>query len=116
MKPPESFDTDSQVHGLRVDLSSRNSLLLPFDQFLFAELDGEVKDQSLRLVFATHEVMLRGAYLSRVETAVQKKELAFVAKVSTDYRSAFVENQAVIFEIAVTEAKPKEAKATNDTN
>jgi hypothetical protein len=103
IKSPESFASDSQVHGLRVEVSWRSSMLLPFDQFAFSELNGDAKDQLLRLVFATHEVLLRGAYLRRIEAAIQKRELSFIAKVSNDYQSTFVENQPTILEISIKE-------------
>lgn len=106
MKSAESFASDSQVHGLRVELSSRSSMVSPFDQFAFSELNGDSRDQRLRLVFATHEVLLRGAYLRRVEMAMQKRESSFVAKVSTDYQSKLVENQPTILEITVKEMQP----------
>ena len=35
-------------------------MLLPHDDFAFAELDREGKEQTLRLVFAMHEVLVRG--------------------------------------------------------
>jgi hypothetical protein len=48
---------------------------LPFDQFAFAELKTEGKQQCLRLVFATHEVLIRGNALRRIETTMQRMEL-----------------------------------------
>jgi hypothetical protein len=101
MKTTESFASDPQVYGLRVELSARSSMVLPFDQFAFSELTGDGKEQQLRLIFATHEVLLRGVHLRRVETAIQKRELSFVAKVSTELESQLVENQAAIFEVTV---------------
>jgi hypothetical protein len=53
-------------------LSPEQSLLLPFDQFAFAELKSNGNGQELRFVFATHEVLLRGHALRRTETAMQR--------------------------------------------
>jgi len=84
--------------------------LLPFDQFAFAELKTEGKQQHLRLVFATHEVTLRGHSLRRIETAIQRMELSFLAVLPSSQRSLIPEGQPVIVEIVVTETKAAEKK------
>ena len=84
-------------------MSPKQSLLLPFDQFAFAELKAEGKQQHLRLVFATHEVSVRGNSLRRVETAMQRKELSFVAALPRNDRPLVPDGQPVVTEIAVTE-------------
>ena len=87
--------------------------MLPFDQFAFAELKTEGKQQQLRLVFATHEVSLRGNSLRRVETAMQRMELSFLGKLPSSQRSLIPEGQPVVLEIVVTEAKDA-AKRTKE--
>ena len=84
-------------------MSPEQSLLLPFDQFAFAELKSEGKQQHLRLVFATHEVSVRGNSLRRVETAMQRMELAFLGKLPSSQRALIPDTQPVVLEIAVTE-------------
>jgi hypothetical protein len=85
--------------------------LLPFDQFAFAELKNEGKQQHLRLVFATHEVSIRGHHLRRVETTMQRLELSLLAKLPSSQRNLITEGQPVIVEIVVTEAKDLEKHA-----
>src|SRR5438309_9570075 len=104
-KLPECWASDPNAHGVRIELSAEQSLLLPFDQFAFAELKSEGKQQHLRLVFATHEVSVRGNSLRRVETAMQRMELSSLAALPSSQRSLVAENQPVILEIVVTEAK-----------
>jgi len=82
-------------------LSAEQSLLLPFDQFAFAELKSEQKKQQLRLVFATHEVSLLGHSLRRIETAMQRFELSFIGALSGNQRSLIPDGQPVILEIVV---------------
>lgn len=77
--------------------------MLPFDQFAFAELKAEGKQQHLRLVFATHEVLIRGNALRRIETTMQRMELSFLAALSSGERKLIAEGQPVIVEISVTE-------------
>jgi hypothetical protein len=86
-----------------VEVSSDQSLLLPYGDFVFAELKTEGREQQLRLVFATHEVLIRGHYFRRIETTMQRLELAFVAKLPTSQRSLVTEGQPVILEVVVTE-------------
>ena len=74
-KTPECWSNDPNAHGVKIELSAERSLLLPFDQFAFAELKTEAKEQHLRLVFATHEVSIHGHYLRRIETVMQRMEL-----------------------------------------
>jgi len=84
-------------------VSAEQSLLLPFDQFAFAELKSDGKEQRVRLVFATHEVTLRGYSLRRIETAMQRMELSLLMSLPGNQRSLMPDGQPVILEISVTE-------------
>lgn len=85
-------------------MSPERSLLLPFDQFAYSELETDKKEQRLRLVFATHEVMVRGQALRRIETAMQREELSLLAKLPKSQESSIGEGQPVVLEITVTGA------------
>ena len=106
-KSPECYTIDPNAECLRVEVSPGHSLLLPHDEFAFAELKSEEKEQSLRLVFAEHEILIRGYCLRRIETALQQMELAFIAKLPDSQRRLIAEGQPVIRDIVVTELKPK---------
>ncbi|MEO7299181.1 MAG: hypothetical protein ABI042_11475 [Verrucomicrobiota bacterium] len=110
-KTPECWSSDPNAHGVRIELSSEGSLLLPFDQFAFAELKSEGKRQHLRLVFATHEVSIRGNALRRIETTMQRMELSFLAALPSSQRSLITEGQPVIHEIIVTEVQNPDKRA-----
>ena len=81
-------------------------MLLPHDEFAFAELKSEGKEQQLRLVFVTREVLIRGHCLRRIDTAMQRLELAFVA-LPTSQRSLTAEGQPVVLDVTVTELNPQ---------
>lgn len=102
---PECWSSDSQAEGLRIELSPELYLLLPFNQFLLAELKIEKSEHHLRMVFAMHEVLVSGKNLKRLHIAMQKKELAFIAKVSTNYQLPPMDGAPLIQSIVVTEAK-----------
>ena len=115
-KTPECWSSDPNAHGVKIELSAERSLLLPFDQFAFAELKSEGKRQHLRLVFATHEVSIHGIALRRIETTMQRMELSFLAALPSSQRPLIPEGQTVIHEIVVTEVKDadKRAKDSNE--
>ena len=80
-------------------------MLLPHDDFAFAELKREGKEQILRLVFAMHEVLVRGYSLRRIETAIQRMELSLLTKLPVSQRSLIADGQPVILEIIVAESE-----------
>jgi hypothetical protein len=80
--------------------------LLPLDQFAFAEMDSDVKEQLLHLSFATHEIMVRGHSLRRIETALHRLELSFITTLPAKYHPLVADGQPRIREIVVTEIKP----------
>lgn len=104
-KAPECWASDPQARGLRIEISPEHSLLLPFDQFAFAELKNEGKQQQLRLIFATHEISVRGHSLRRIETALQRMELSFLTALSGNQRSLIPEGQPVVIQISVCDTK-----------
>ena len=106
-KPPECWAIDPQASGLRVEVSPTKTLLLPFDQFCFGELTSEVREQQLVLNFATHNVAIHGQNLRRIDLAMQRRELSFVTKVSTNYDSVATQGQPLILKIVVTQVVPK---------
>ena len=107
-KSPECWAIDPQVDGLRVETSPGCAITLPFNQFVFAESTIDDKEQRLKIVFATHEILIEGQNLRRIEIAMQKRELAFVAKLSTNYQPLVNQGQPVILKIVVTEVKERE--------
>jgi hypothetical protein len=105
-KTPECYTTDTQARCLRVETAATRLLVLPLDQFVFAELISDDKEQKLRLVFATHEILISGHVLQRIETAIHRLELSGIMKLAEKYHPLVAENQPRIREIVVTESKP----------
>ena len=109
-KSPESWASDPQTKGLRIEVSSERSLLLPHGQFIFAELTSGGDEQNLKLVFTTHEISVRGHHLRRIETVLQRMELSLLAKLPSNQRKLITEGQPVILEIVATETENGENK------
>jgi hypothetical protein len=110
-KPPECFSTDPRARGLRVELSPQHSLVLPYEHFVYSELKTEKASDTLKLLFVTHEIVISGFMLRRVENGIQTRELAWIAARPERYRSQANE-KAFISRISVRlleeEAQPRE--------
>jgi len=98
------------VDGLRVETAPGRAITLPFNQFAFAESTIDDKEHRLKLFFATHEILIEGHNLRRIEIAMQKRELSFVAKLSTNYQPLVNQGQPVILKIIVTETEDVEKR------
>jgi len=115
-KTPECWASDPLAKGLRIEVSPGRSLLLPHDQFIFAEFTSGGDEQHLKLVFATHEVSVHGHHLRRIETVMQRMDLSLLAKLPRNQRSLITEGQPIILEIVVTEAKAQEPPPPNSSS
>ncbi len=103
IKAPECWASDASAKLLRIEVSPEKSILLKYDQLIHAEFDNTEKEQRLRLIFATHEVVVRGYALRRIETALQRLELSYLAAVPAKLIHSVNEGQPVIREIRVSE-------------
>ena len=110
-KLPECWASDPNARGVRIEVSAELSLLLPFDQFLFSELHQIEEGQRLRALFVSHEVTLIGTSLRRIEVALQRMQLSYVACVPTRFHPGVAEEQPVIRQIVVAEAKDTDSSA-----
>jgi hypothetical protein len=110
-KTPECWASDPQVRALRIEISADHSLLLPHDEFTHAELKREDNGQILRLVFVMHEVLVRGHSLRRIETAMQRMDLSFLAALSGNQQALIPDGQPVILEVVVTKMKEESKDA-----
>jgi hypothetical protein len=109
-KTPECYTTDSQARCLRVETEAVGLLVLPLDQFVYAQLTSDDKEQKLRLVFATHEVLISGHVLQRIATAIHRLELSGIMQLPQKHHSLIAENQPRIQEIEVMENKPSHSQ------
>ena len=109
-KSTECWATEPQARAVRVEPVAGHSFILPYLHFVYAELTGHGHDQTLKLVFATHEVILRGRALRRVEAAVHRLELSWVAPLTERVRATVPDGQPFIHEICVTAVTETEEK------
>lgn len=77
-KPPECFGSDARARGVRVELSPKKSIVLPHEHFVYAEFAADEQKDLLKLIFVTHEVVLAGHLLRRIETAIVNRDLSWL--------------------------------------
>ncbi len=77
-KLPECYACDMRARGVRVDLSPQKSLVLPHEHFAFAEFSADDGMDSLKLVFLSHEIVLVGHQLRRIENAILNRDLCWL--------------------------------------
>src|SRR5438477_562338 len=111
-KPPECFSTDPRARGLRIELSPQHSFVLPYEHFVYSELKAEKEGDTLKLLFVTHEVVISGYMLRRVESGIQTRELAWIAARPERYRpqaneKAFI-NRISLRLLEEQDAQPRE--------
>jgi hypothetical protein len=87
-KPPECFACDARARGVRIDLSPQKSLVLPHEQFMGAEFSAEKSVELLKLKFASHEIILAGYLLRRIENAILNRDLSWLCALPEKFRLA----------------------------
>jgi hypothetical protein len=86
-KPPECFACDPRARGVRVDISPQKSVVLPHEHFVYAEFMADDQIDLLKLVFVTHEVVLTGYLLRRIETAIVNRDLSWLCARPEKFRA-----------------------------
>ena len=112
-KLPECWASDPNARGVRIEVSPELTLLLPFDQFLFSELHQTAEGQRLRAIFASHEVTLTGTGLRRIEIALQRLQLSYIACLPPRFHSSATDDQPMIRQIVVDELKDPDCWTTS---
>ncbi len=102
VKQPECWSIDPQARGLRVEMSPSQSIVLPWEHFAFAEFTSNEAEEILTLSFSTHEFIVHGRMLRRIEAAIQRMELSCLSIVPEKFRSLTSENQPFISSIEMT--------------
>jgi hypothetical protein len=86
-KSPECFACEPRARGVRVDLSPQKSVVLPHEHFVHAEFMADEQIDLLKLVFVTHEVILTGYLLRRIESAILNRDLSWLCARPEKFRA-----------------------------
>jgi len=109
-KSLDCYHLDPQAQCLRVQLAPGHSLLLPFEQMVFAELLTTDSEETLTMHFDTHEVVVRGSALRRIENALQRRELSSVSAVLETPRNTVKDGQPSITSVEALPAPSREKR------
>lgn len=102
-KNSECWATDASARAIRIELEDGKTFLLRHDHLLYAEFQTQDNGQNLHIFFTTHEVQIRGHCLRRVETALQRMELSYLASATTIDHTTNPDNHPTITKIQVAE-------------
>jgi hypothetical protein len=108
-KTPECWENDPHAHCVRIEITTEEFLELPHDEFMYSHLKRDGDGQLLRLVFVTHEVLVRGRALWRIDTAINRMELSALNTLPANQRSLVPDGQPVVIEITVVESAKQES-------
>ena len=116
-KLPECWASDPQARTIKVEPTSGHSIILPYPHFAYAEVTVDGPDELLKLVFATHEVVVRGRALRLVEAAVHRLELTWIAPLPDRVRGTVPDGQPFIREVSIIAVggTENELGSTDDT-
>ena len=88
LRSPECFASDVRARGVRIDLSPQKSIVLPHEQFMGSEFSAEKSVELLKLKFASHEVILAGHQLRRIENAILNRDLSWLCALPENQRQS----------------------------
>ena len=112
-KSPECWAIDPLAHDLCIVISSELEIMLPYEQLVLVELFTGGKEQRLKILFATHEILVHGESLRRLRTALQRRELSSITQASTDHEKHSNPGHPLILKIITTEITPQKKPSTS---
>src|SRR6266542_2613318 len=112
-KSLECYHLDPQSKSLRVQVAPGRSLLMPFEDLVFAELFAGDTEETLTMHFDTHDVHVRGHSLRRIENALQRRELSSIAVISERSFGEARDGQPLIAAIEVVSAPESETQRSS---
>lgn len=86
IKPVEYFGTDPKTKGVRVSVSPQVSFALPHEHFMYAEFSAGPEEDTVKLYFMSHEVVVKGHSLRRLESAILDRDLAWITAQTDRHR------------------------------
>jgi hypothetical protein len=111
-KAVKCWTIDRSARALRLEPAPGRSLLLPYEHFAHSELEAGKELDTLKLVFAGHEVVIRGQNLGILELALQKHELANIRLSPTARVQPKDECQPLVVELVVSAEKTAAANGS----
>ena len=97
------WEGDANAQALRVELADGKSCLVPYSRIAFVECEHGADHTTLCLRSDTHEILIVGKNLRRLESALQKFDVGWVKAVPSRYELDTADNFVWITNITVSE-------------
>jgi hypothetical protein len=112
-KSPDSWSYEPKTACLRVAVDSSRTLILPYSHFQSAELRQMAGGgEELKLLFASHQIVLAGRFLKRLEVGIANQEIGEVRVTPERFRGMEAErailNRIQVEEVSRTGERPEE--------
>lgn len=77
---------DRNCTCLKIDVAPGESFLFPYHQFLNAQHTSASEDETLRISFGAHEIVVSGRHLAEIVAALQELAVERISPVPPRYR------------------------------
>ena|ERR1700737_3560649 len=105
---PACWQREAPCACLRIETSSRDSHLFPYQHFVTASLSQSDQAETLRLTFSLHDVEIEGRNLRGLLLAIQDFAVKWVRVMPERYHQLEAGDSGVISRIHIQEANPTE--------
>lgn len=97
----ECWHHDRNCRCLKVDASHGESFLFPYQQFSHAQHTQAADDETLRISFASHEIVVSGTCLAEITAALQDMSVERINPVPPRFRELLQEHRAWVTQIEI---------------
>ena len=102
---PTCWQREAPCACLRVETSTRDAHLLPYQHFVTASLNDSDDSEILRLVFSSHDIKISGRNLRPLLLALQDFAVKWIRAIPERYHRLTPHKNGIIASIRVEEAK-----------
>lgn len=95
---------DRDCTCLKIDVAPGESFLFPYQQFLNAQHTSTTENETLRMSFGAHEIVVSGRHLAEIATALQELAVERISPVPPRFRQLPQDQGAWVTQI---EVKPR---------
>ncbi len=85
-KSLDCFACEGRARGVKVEISPQNSFVMPHEHFIYSEFKADDDRDLFKITFVTHEVVVEGFLLRRVENAMVNRDLSWLCARAERFR------------------------------
>lgn len=96
---------DRNCTCLKIDVAPGESFLFPYQQFLHAQHTSINEDETLKISFGAHEIVVSGKHLAEIAAALQELAVERISPVPPRFRQLLQDQGAWVTQIEVRPSK-----------